>query len=56
MPTKVDALLVRAVELGFTESDFVALALAAADQAGATTKNQKRIADILLRDRDRLIG
>lgn len=44
---RVDALLSQAPKLGFAESDFVDLALAAADQAGVGVLDQKRIQDII---------
>jgi len=44
---KVDDLLKIATELGFSEQDFADLALAAADQSGATAKEQVCIAQVL---------
>jgi hypothetical protein len=45
--TKIDRLLALAADLDFTEEDFLGLALAAADQAGATLAEQMRVADAL---------
>lgn len=44
---KVDRLLAVATTLGFTEQDFADLALAAADQAGASSIEQSEIAGAL---------
>lgn len=44
---KIDKLLTVATDLGFTEQDFADLALAAADQSGATVTEQKSIAKVL---------
>jgi hypothetical protein len=44
---KIDKLLSVATELGFTEQDFADLALAAADQSGASLAEQVRIAEVL---------
>jgi hypothetical protein len=44
---KIDQLLAVATQLGFTEQDFADLALAAADQSGATTTEQACIAQTL---------
>lgn len=41
---KIDTLLEYAASLRFAEQDFAELALAAADQAGASVEEQKRIA------------
>jgi hypothetical protein len=45
--TKINSLLALATELDFTEEDFIGLALAAADQAGATLTEQMRVASAL---------
>ena len=45
--TKIDRLFAFATTLGFTEQDFADLAIAAADQSGATKDEQDRIASIL---------
>lgn len=44
---KIDQLLSVATDLGFTEQDFADLALAAADQSGATLAEQTRVATTL---------
>jgi hypothetical protein len=44
---KIDKLLLVTTELGFTEQDFADLALAAADQSGATLTEQSLIAAVL---------
>lgn len=45
---KVDALLVRAVELGFTEQDFADLCMAAADQAGVTVGEHRTLGEMIV--------
>lgn len=44
---KIDKLLSVATELGFTEEDFADLAIAAADQSGASLSVQLQIANCL---------
>lgn len=44
---KIDALLEHATSLGFTEQDFAELAIAAADQSGASIDEQAQIELIL---------
>lgn len=45
--SKIDQLLETATLLGFTEQDFAELAVAAADQSGASILEQERVAKAL---------
>lgn len=41
--TKIESLLSRATELGFTEQDFAILSVVAADQSGALTAETAKV-------------